>query len=52
MKKKKNNRVLDPNGREIHIKDFAGVVKGKNGKIHFLKGDICSLTSYIEKGIL
>ena len=36
-------RIYAFDGKEFTVKEFAGVVKGKNGEVVFLKSDIGSL---------
>jgi hypothetical protein len=39
-------------GKEFTVKEFAGIVKGKNGEVVFLKGDVGSLIEAKEMGLL
>ena len=45
-------RVLAFDGKEFTVKEFAGVVKGKNGEVVFLKSDVGSLIEAKEMGLL
>ena len=45
-------RIYAFDGKEFTMKEFAGVVKGKNGEVVFLKSDICSLIEAKERGLI
>jgi hypothetical protein len=45
-------RILAFDGKEFTMKEFAGVVKGKNGEVVFLKSDIGSLIEAKERGLI
>ena len=50
--KNTRKRINAFDGKEFTVKEFAGVVKGKNGEVVFLKGDIGSLIEAKEMGLL
>jgi hypothetical protein len=45
-------RVIAFDGKEFKINEFAGIVKGKNGNVIFLKLDLGSLIEAKEMGLL
>ena len=45
-------RILAFDDKEFTMDEFAGIVKGKNGELIFLKGDIGSLIEAKEMGLL
>ena len=49
---KNGQRVIAFDGKEFKVNDFAGVVKGKNGNVIFLKSDIGSLIEAKEMGLI
>lgn len=50
--KNTRKRIYAFDGKEFTVKEFAGVVKGKNGEVVFLKGDIGSLIEAKERGLI
>ena len=49
---KNGQRVIAFDGKEFKINEFAGIVKGKNGNVIFLKLDLGSLIEAKEMGLL
>jgi len=49
---KNGQRVIAFDGKEFKINEFAGIVKGKNGNVIFLKLDVGSLIEAKEMGLL
>ena len=45
-------RIYAFDGKEFTMKEFAGVVKGKNGEVVFLKSNIGSLIEAKEMGLI
>jgi hypothetical protein len=50
--KNTRKRINAFDGKEFTVKEFAGVVKGKNGEVMFLKGDVGSLIEAKERGLI
>lgn len=42
-------KVLTPDGKEIPIEDFAGVVKGDDGSTLFIKDNFASIVEYVKR---
>ncbi len=46
INKSTRKKVLSPDGDDVHIKEFAGIIPGSE---IYLKSDIISLIKYVEK---
>jgi hypothetical protein len=49
---KNGQRVIAFDGKELKVTEFAGVVKGKDGNVIFLKLDVGSLIEAKEMGLI
>ena len=49
---KNGQRVIAFDGKELKVTEFAGVVKGKDGNVIFLKSDIGLLIEAKEMGLI